>query len=81
MDVHTPTAEDVQAWTRQFHMGRSANYVVLAAPRALQGGATANMIPGFQLVDQDFILRADSTGHSPQHDLYRELLPMVRQLL
>lgn len=81
MDMKTPTAQDVKEWTRHFHMQRSDNYLVLAAPRAFQGRATSNLIPGFQLVDQDFILRADSTGHSPQHDLYRELLPMVRKLL
>jgi hypothetical protein len=81
MNKNAPTVQDVKDWARQFRMHRSTNYLVLAAPRALQGWSTYNMIPGFQLVDQDFILRADSTGHSPQHDLYRELLPMVRKLL
>lgn len=81
LNLKAPTARDVKEWTKQFRMKRSDNYLVLAAPRAFQGRATSNMIPGFQLVDQDFILRADSTGHSPHHDLYRELLPMVRQLL
>lgn len=81
MDMNAPTAQNVKEWTHQFHMQRSNNYLVLAAPRAFQGRSTSNMIPGFQLVDQDFILQADSTGHAPQHDLYRELLPMVRQLL
>jgi len=81
MSMNAPTAQDVKEWTRQFRMKRSDNYLVFAAPRAFQGRATANMIPGFQLVDRDFILRADVTGHSPQHDLYRELLPMVRPLL
>lgn len=81
MAMDAPTAQDVQDWTRQFRMERSDNYLVLAAPRSFQSRATSNMIPGFQLVDQEFILRADSTGHSPQHDLYSQLLPMVRQLL
>jgi len=81
LHMNAPTAQDVKNWTRQFRMQRSDNYLVLAAPRAFQGRATANMIPGFQLVDQSFILRADATGHSPRHDLYRELLPMVRELL
>ena len=81
MHMNAPTAQDVKEWTRQFRMQRSGNYLVLAAPQAFQGRSTSNMIPGFQLVDQDFILQADSTGHAPRHDLYRELLPMVRQLL
>ncbi len=81
MDMNPPTAHDVQEWTRHFRMNRSKNYLVLAAPQALQSRATYNMIPGFQLVDRNFVLRADSTGHAPRHNLYRELLPMVRQLL
>ena len=40
------------------------------------------MIPGLQLIDQAMILRMDSTGDSnQQHDLYRELLPRVREML
>lgn len=68
LNMKAPTAQDVKEWTHQFRMKRSDNYFVLAAPRAFQGWATSNMIPGFQLVDQDFILRVDATGHSPQHD-------------
>lgn len=81
MSMNPPTAQNVKEWSHHFRMNRSKNYLVLAAPRAFQGRATYNMIPGFQLVDQNFVLRADSTGHAPRHDLYRELLPMVRQLL
>ena len=44
--------------------------------------ASYEMIPGLQLVDQDFTLRYNSTGRTNQrHDLYRELLPGVRALL
>jgi len=39
------------------------------------------VIPGFQLVDRDFILRSDATGHRPANDLWKHLLPMVPQLL
>ena len=46
------------------------------------GDASYRMIPGLQLIDQDMILRVDSTGRSnQQHDLYRELLPKVREML
>ena len=38
------------------------------------------MIPGFQLVDRDFILRCDA-GNPPRQNLYQELLPMVRTVL
>jgi hypothetical protein len=48
----------------------------------LVNDASYKMIPGLQLVDQDFILRYDSTGRTNQrHNLYRELLPAVRKVL
>jgi hypothetical protein len=39
------------------------------------------MIPGFQLIDADFVLRFDASGHHPKHDLWRELLPAVPSLI
>ena len=40
------------------------------------------MIPGLQLIDQEFILRVDATGPPrPGKDLYRDLLPRVPALL
>jgi len=39
------------------------------------------MIPGFFLIDKDFILRSDSTGHRPKHNLYTQLLPELSVLL
>ena len=54
---------------------------MLYADSRFIGDATYRMIPGFQLVDRDFVLRSDSTGHRPTHNLYTELLPMVGELL
>ncbi len=39
------------------------------------------MIPGFQLIDPEFVLRADSTGHHPKHDLFTELLPRLGEMV
>lgn len=76
-----PTTEEVRAWANHFGLERSSNEIVLAAEPYLLGTETRAMIPGFQLIDKDFVLRYDSAGHSPQHDLYRELLPAMRQLV
>ena len=81
MSMGAPTGEDVRSWSDHFKMERSDNYVVLGGTKRLLGPASNKMIPGFQLVDQDFILRADSTGHSPRDNLYTTLLPMVHELL
>jgi hypothetical protein len=76
-----PTPEDARRWAAHFGLERSRNRVVLIAEDNLLGTATRGMIPGFQLVDKNFVLRYDSTGHAPRHDLYTELLPSIRGLL
>ena len=81
MATSAPSAKDVVRWHDHFQMHRSDNYLVFAAPKHILGPASLKMIPGFQLVDQDFTLRSDSTGHNPRDNLYTELLPMVPALL
>ncbi len=80
MRMGAPSVEDVRAWTEHF-AADSSNTYVLAGSKDLLGTGSYNMIPGFQLVDKKFILRSDSTGHHPKHNLYTELLPMVPDVL
>lgn len=75
------TSDDARMWSKHFGISKSKKQFVLAGSKGLLGPSTYNMIPGFQLIDKDFILRADSTGHHPKHNLYTELLPMVANLL
>lgn len=81
MSMGAPSPDDARRWAKHFRMDRSKNFVVLAGTEDLLGPASYNMIPGFQLVDRNFILRADSTGHRPRHNLWTYLLPMVPRLL
>lgn len=81
MSMRAPSPGDARRWAEHFRMDRSKNFIVLAGTKELLGQASYNMIPGFQLVDRNFILRADSTGHRPRHNLWKYLLPMVPQLL
>jgi len=81
MSMDAPSPEDAKRWAEHFKMDRSKNRVVLAGTKDLLVQASYDMIPGFQLVDRNFILRADSTGHRPRHNLFHELLPMIPQLL
>lgn len=76
-----PSLKDAQDWARHFQMDRYSNEIVLVGTKSMQNPASYNMIPGFQLVDRDFTLLVDSTGHNPQQDLYRELLPTLSRLL
>ncbi len=79
-ESRSPTLEEARGWARHFGMDSSANKVVLIAPRHLLSEETWAMIPSFQLLDKDFVLRADA-GNPPRQDLYRELIPQVRKLL
>lgn len=75
-----PTLDDAQRWASHFSPDLPADSVVLFADHSLLSTETRSMIPGFQLVDQDFVLRCDA-GNPPRQDVYRELLPMARKLL
>lgn len=79
-DLTAPTTEQVRDWATHFSLNRSENEIVLAAEPYLLSAETRAMIPGFQLIDKDFVLRFDSAGHTPQHDLYQELLPAIGRL-
>jgi len=75
-----PTPEDAARWEDHF-TSKAANRVVLVGTKALQCDETFRLIPGFQLVGRDFVLRSDSTGHKPVDDLYKTLLPMIPDVL
>lgn len=74
--MSAPTAADVGAWADHF-----GNPYVFAAGPELLGTASFNLIPGFQLIDRNFVLRLDSTGHHPRHNLFTDLLPRVADLM
>ena len=55
--------------------------VLLTGGEALANQASFNMIPGFLLLDKDLTVLFDSTGHSPRHGLWQDLLPAAKELL
>ncbi len=77
MSMKAPTREAVRSWAAHFGFERSKNEVVLAGTSKFISQASYDLIPGFQLVDRNFILRYDATGHHPFHNWANELLPMV----
>ncbi len=79
--MKTPDLPEVQAWAKHFGFETSKNQYVLQGTPEMINDASYAMIPGFQLIDRQFILRSDSTGHAPKHDLYRHLIPMIPKLV
>jgi len=81
MQMEPPTAEDARAWAAHFHRDAAKHQYVLAGGPALHTQASYVLVPGFQIIDRQFVLRWDATGHAPRHNLYRELLPALPSLL
>ena len=80
-DMKAPSPEDLKGWAEHFGVAKKSNWYVVAGTPEMVGNASYNMIPGFQLIDRNFILRSDSTGHQPKDDLSNVLLPMVPTLI
>ncbi len=76
-----PTLDEAREWAEHFGADRRPNQLVLVANAEMIGPESYAMIPGFQLVDAEFVLRWDSTGHNPRHDLWSDLLPQLPDLL
>jgi hypothetical protein len=79
--MQAPSQAEARAWAEHFAVARHRNRVVLVGTAALASKQTYEMIPGFQLIDRDFVLRRDSSGHQPRHDLYRDLLPTMGRMV
>lgn len=76
-----PTVEDAATWAKHFGFDKKPNYFVLVGTPELQNAETMKIIPGFQLVDRNFVLRYDSGGNAAPHNLYTELIPNIWTLL
>ena len=81
MKMGKPTPEDARNWAQHFNIFRKHNHFVAVSPHDLRGPGSFNLIPGFQLIDRNFILRIDSTGHNPKHNLYKHLIPMTPEFV
>lgn len=81
MEMHMPEKTHAKIWAEHFRKEKNQNFFVAVSPLDLRGQASYNLIPGFQLIDQNFALRVDSTGHNPMHNLYTQLLPSAPVLL
>ena len=76
-----PKLETARLWAEHFGVEESSDVLVLVGEPYLIGPASYNMIPGFQLIDANFVLRFDAAGHHPKHDIWRDLLPAVSSLM
>lgn len=54
--------------------------VVLAGGKDMVNQASYDMIPGLQLIDKNFVLRYDASGHNPKHS-WGELFGSLREFI
>lgn len=76
MQVKPPTKDDVALWRKHFKMNS-----VYGAKKEFIDNYSFAMIPGFFLIDKNFKLIADSTGHNPKVNLYTFLIPETKKYL
>ncbi len=79
-EMEAPDVQDARDWARHFAISPKEARVVIPSAD-LRSPATYDLIPGFHLIDRDFILRYDAAGHHPRDDLWSELLPAIPGLL
>lgn len=80
-NMDQPTPDDAKFWAEHFGLDKQENILVVVSKTDLRGKHSFRMIPGFHLVDRQFILRKDATGHRPRHNLFTDLLPTVSKLI
>ena len=76
-----PKPKDAREWALHFGLKKGHNEIVAVSPYDLRSDIAYNLVPGFHLIDKNFILRSDSTGHQPKDNLYAKLFPMIPYLL
>ena len=82
--THTaaPTLEQARKWRAHFSPAwKRKQPVIMVGTPGMIGPETYALIPGFQLVDQNFGLRYDAAGHRPRHNIYEQLLPAIAPML
>lgn len=80
-NMGVPTLAEAQAWAKHFDFGRRSNEVLLVGDQRYISQHSYDMIPGMQLIDKNFVLVCDATGHNPRSSLFSELIPSVSKLL
>ena len=72
--MNTPTEVNAKVRAQHYQSDHSCNTYVVAPMSDIRGKASYDWVPGFYLIDQNFILQSDSTGHYPKHNLWRQIL-------
>lgn len=76
-----PTLEDAREWATHFGLDGVSNAVVLVGDARYVNPASYALVPGFHVIDKNFMLRWDGSGHHPVDDPYDVALAGIPRLL
>lgn len=79
--ARAPTLDDGKAWAEHFGLAGERNAVVLVGDERYVNPASYALVPGFQVIDRDFVLRFDGSGHAPVDHPYDVALAGIPDLL
>lgn len=74
--LNQPSIKDAAAWRDHFGLTRK-NQIVAIGAHDMRNTASLSLVPGFQLLNKDRVLRADAAGPNPKDDLYKVLIPLL----
>ena len=76
------TVNDAQNWANHFALGAAgSNIIVAVTEKDFRSKRSDSVVGGFQLLDRNLLLRVDSAGPKPKHNLSMTLLPLVPKLI
>lgn len=76
-----PDLQDAKNWATHFGLSKEAYHIVAINEKDFRGRESDKITPGFQLIDKNLLLRVDSAGPEPKHNLTMTLIPLLDKLL
>ncbi len=75
------SVDDAKSWADHFDLSSEDGEIVAVPKKDIRGEESDKIITGFQLIDKNHILRVDSSGPNPKHNLRMTLVPLLPKLL
>ncbi|MFP4385632.1 MAG: hypothetical protein ACLFP8_04085 [Alphaproteobacteria bacterium] len=79
-DGSQATLDDATKWGDHFDLELSRGVIVAVPKLDLRGEEVETILGGYQLLDRHMMLRVDSAGREPKHNLTLTLVPLLSKL-
>ena len=79
-DGSQATLNDADQWAKHFDLDLDRGIIVAVPKDDIRGQDVQKILTGYQLVDQHMMLRVDSAGLEPKHNLKMTLVPLLSKL-